>query len=110
MWHVSSRSGVATLRTAIHLLLTYLLTEHFGETFGAPRLLGPTATDPSLRDCRLYVYVKCQRQCQSKIFNVARIAELLRSPRRRSTESHNYVRERLTKKERFKTLTEDGQR
>ena len=22
MWHVSSRSGVATLRTAIHLLLT----------------------------------------------------------------------------------------
>ena len=22
-WHVSSRSGVATLRTAIHLLLTY---------------------------------------------------------------------------------------
>ena len=26
MWHVSSRSGVSTLRTAIHLLLTYLLT------------------------------------------------------------------------------------
>ena len=26
MCHVSSRSGVATLRTAIHLLLTYLLT------------------------------------------------------------------------------------
>ena len=26
LWHVSSRSGVATLRTAIHLLLTYLLT------------------------------------------------------------------------------------
>jgi len=26
MWHVSSRSGVATLRTAILLLLTYLLT------------------------------------------------------------------------------------
>jgi len=25
MWHVSSRSGVATLLTAIHLLLTYLL-------------------------------------------------------------------------------------
>jgi len=23
MWHVSSLSGVATLRTAIHLLLTY---------------------------------------------------------------------------------------
>jgi len=26
MWNVSSRSGVAALRTAIHLLLTYLLT------------------------------------------------------------------------------------
>jgi len=26
MWHVSSHSGVATLRTAIHLLLTYLMT------------------------------------------------------------------------------------
>ena len=26
IWHVSSRSGVATLRTAIHMLLTYLLT------------------------------------------------------------------------------------
>jgi len=25
MWRVSSRSGVATLRTAVHLLLTYLL-------------------------------------------------------------------------------------
>jgi len=25
MWHVSSLSGVTTLRTAIHLLLTYLL-------------------------------------------------------------------------------------
>ena len=24
MWHVSSRSGVETLRTAIHLLLIYL--------------------------------------------------------------------------------------
>jgi len=30
MWHVSSRSGVATLRTAIHLLLTYLLTSSYG--------------------------------------------------------------------------------
>jgi len=26
MWHVSSPSGVATLRTAVHLLLTYYLT------------------------------------------------------------------------------------
>ena len=28
MWHVSSRSGVATLRTAIHLLLTYWMNGH----------------------------------------------------------------------------------
>jgi len=40
-----------------------------------------------------------------KIFNVARIAELSRSPRRRSIEPQNYVRKRLTKKEYFKTLT-----
>ena len=34
MWHVSSRSGVATLRTAIHLLLTYLRTyETNAETY-----------------------------------------------------------------------------
>ena len=30
MWHVSSRSGVATLRTAGHLLLTYLLLWGWG--------------------------------------------------------------------------------
>ena len=29
IWHVSSRSGVATLRTAIHLLLTYLHQSRF---------------------------------------------------------------------------------
>ena len=27
MWHVSSRGGVATLRTAIHLLLTYFVVD-----------------------------------------------------------------------------------
>jgi len=27
MWHVSSGSGVATLRSAIHLLLTYIHTD-----------------------------------------------------------------------------------
>ena len=35
MWHVSSHSSVATLRTAIHLLLTYLLVyvKHADENF-----------------------------------------------------------------------------
>jgi len=47
-------------------------------------------------------------QCQSKIFNVARIEELLRSPRRRSRITELCYRKRLTKKERFKTLTEYG--
>jgi len=28
LWHMSSRSGVATLRTAIYLLLTYLPSQH----------------------------------------------------------------------------------
>jgi len=34
MWHVSSSSSVATLRTAIHLLLPYLLTR--GLEYGPP--------------------------------------------------------------------------
>jgi len=35
MWHVSFRSGVATLRTAIRLLLTYLLTYLLREVIDA---------------------------------------------------------------------------
>ena len=39
MWHVSSRSGVTTLRTATHLLLTYLLlfptTQHHTPATGS---------------------------------------------------------------------------
>ena len=34
MWHVSSRSGVATLRSAIHLLLTYLHHSHTASSDG----------------------------------------------------------------------------
>ena len=43
MWHVSSRSGVATLRTAVHLLLTYLLT--YTRELAATRTTTPAATD-----------------------------------------------------------------
>ena len=40
MWQVSSRSGVATLRTAIHLLLTYLLIRKTSQTmFQTDRLI-----------------------------------------------------------------------
>jgi len=55
MWHVSSRSGVATLRAAIHLLLTVLWTTSFSvigqaETVRAGLLLKVTrqraAPDP----------------------------------------------------------------
>ena len=35
MWHVSSHSGVATLRTAIHLLLTYLRYFDNGDVIAA---------------------------------------------------------------------------
>jgi len=43
MWHVSSRSGVAPLRTAMHLLLTYLRvysneTDDSGQTRATIRL------------------------------------------------------------------------
>jgi len=41
MRHVSSRSGVATLRTAIHLLLTYItLHERFELKFSQLKLTG----------------------------------------------------------------------
>jgi len=52
MWHVGSRSGVATLRSAIHLLLTYLLTysRHAG--------LFTTA------DTRIYFVVAWQCSCE----------------------------------------------
>jgi len=44
MWHVSSRSGVATLRTAIHLLLTYLLESERIRALEAEREQRKTAT------------------------------------------------------------------
>jgi len=42
MWHASSRSGVATLRTAIglHLLLTYLLANLVGHARQRHELVG----------------------------------------------------------------------
>ena len=43
VWHVSSRSSVATLRTAIHLLLTYLLSwSHDCDYDGWPHIYGHT--------------------------------------------------------------------
>jgi len=44
MWHVSSRSGAATLRTAIHFLLTYLPM--------ACRVTRWSGTSRSLTNCR----------------------------------------------------------
>ena len=60
MWHVSSRSGVATLRTAIHLLLTYLLTKASVSamdsrvdlyTLSAGRVFPAVMHQPTLRLC-----------------------------------------------------------
>ena len=39
MWHVNPRSGVATLRTAIHLLLTYAGRDHSGKRKASARCL-----------------------------------------------------------------------
>ena len=53
MWHVSSHSSVATVRTAIHLLLACLLTYLRGDNVNArptqPTTLGETETDSYLR-------------------------------------------------------------
>ena len=61
MWHVSSRSGVAPSRTAIHLLLTYLLTYLRNEdqfcTSETKTMTGHRKVDmdvSSMRECNLY--------------------------------------------------------
>jgi len=59
--------------------------------------------------CPSVCVCQCQCQCQSKIFNVATIAVLLRSPRRRSRVTE-LCQEKTNEKECFKTSTEDQQR
>jgi len=39
VWHVSSRSGVATVQTAIHLLLTYLHAQPFNSPLSGSNLV-----------------------------------------------------------------------
>jgi len=67
MWHVSSRSGVATLRTAILLLLTYYytrLTILFHDNLGKPvaylfcslAVLDPRAGQNHGRTFSIYLY------------------------------------------------------
>ena len=51
MWNVSSRSGVATLRTAIHLILTYLLSRPV-HPFGVDKMSSKLESDVC---CRLQV-------------------------------------------------------
>ena len=61
MWHVSSRSGVATLRTAIHLSLTYLLLTYITKLLTGLKIevkrcaLGRTAKT----ECRVRVTATC---------------------------------------------------
>ena len=66
MWHVSSRSGVATLRTAIHLLLTYLLTHRLnpGNNRGIRNVPPPGTTKYKYRpiSCRRWTLATCCRQ------------------------------------------------
>ena len=47
MWDVSFRSGVATLRTAIHLLLTYLHTRLTALCPGLPGWAGTRKVKPT---------------------------------------------------------------
>ena len=62
MWHVSSRSGVATLRTVIHLLLTYLP----GRSVLLPRDAGTIAIALCLSDC-LSVTSRCSIETVEQI-------------------------------------------
>ena len=55
MWHVSSRSGVATLRTAIDLLLLLLLTgDGESEDVAGASVMVECRTEALCRDERLH--------------------------------------------------------
>ena len=77
-WHVSSRSGVATLWTAIHLLPAYLLTYSIQE-WALNRALVP-----GLRVGRYTGQVR-RRPCLSRSWQAARTA--CRNPSRTCTQS-----------------------
>ena len=62
MWHVSSRSGVATLRTVIHLLVTYLS----GRSVLLPRDAGTIAIALCLSVC-LSVTSRCSIETVEQI-------------------------------------------
>jgi len=51
MWHVSSYSSVATLRTAIHSLLTYL---HAGPKFHSDRYSTKGGVSNPIRNCQFH--------------------------------------------------------
>ena len=55
MWHVSSRSGVATLRTTVHLLLTYLRTYSMPAGF-CRHFVGITLRNVCYCDITLHTY------------------------------------------------------
>jgi len=77
MWHVSSRSGVATLRTAIHLLLTfltYLTTLPFHDVYrGTVSLLRPRYRRAEYCDERVRVSL-CVSVCLSAREHISGIA------------------------------------
>jgi len=61
MWHVSSHSGVATLRTAIHLILTYLLYV--------------LATDrPCMPSCAVFCWSSSRDSRATAVDNLSRVA------------------------------------
>ena len=64
MWHVSSRSGVATLRTSIHLLLTYLLTAFRTRRQAMPRNQPPAPVWPTVyvyQQVSFHLYILCSQ-------------------------------------------------
>jgi len=65
MWHVSSRSGVATLRTTIHLLLTYLAAR---EEIKYLRFFGGHFR-PVVISCHIRLFSVCHRYAAAKIIH-----------------------------------------
>ena len=75
MWHVSSRSGVATLRTAIHLLylLTYLSTCVALKSLAMIQIYNDTATIHRITFTQSYEIITfCVAWQPSRIYNTVR--------------------------------------
>ena len=77
MWHVSSRSGVATLWTAIHLLLTYLRNTGHNNNRFCEVLTRRRCTSSCQRSAQLHRTARVQREWRWERSSLVRCTSLI---------------------------------